>query len=140
MRKIALLAVLALAACGRDEARRPAEGGAEVADRVGAVTVAELAALLADGAAAPIDANNRATRERQGTIPGAVLLSGYRDYPITELPADRDTKLVFYCANEQCGASHEAAARAVRAGFTDVAVLTAGIAGWRGEGQRTQEL
>ena len=48
-------------------------------------------------------------------------------------------KVVFYCANEQCGASHKAAARAVLAGWSDVAVMPAGIAGWKNAGKPTDQ-
>lgn len=133
MVRLALLLVLALAACDRGE--RP-PSGADVT--LAEVSIDELAALLADGEAEPVDANGNATRARQGVIPGATLLSDYRRYAIGELPADKATKLVFYCANEQCGASHEAARRAVRAGYADVAVLPAGIAGWRGAGREVE--
>jgi len=143
--------IAALAGCDRGE-RAPAEQGAtrtaaadedaELAaaeQRVGTVSVDELASLLAAKRAQAIDANGAPTRSRMGVVPGATLLSSYRQYAMSELPADKATKLVFYCANEQCGASHHAAARAVRAGWTDVAVMSAGIAGWRNAGKPTDQ-
>jgi len=44
------------------------------------------------------DANPTSTREREGIIPGAHLLASL-DYDVDELPAKKDAKLVFYCAN-----------------------------------------
>ena len=44
------------------------------------------------------DANPTSTREREGIIPGALLLPSL-DYDVDELPAKKDAKLVFYCAN-----------------------------------------
>ena len=45
------------------------------------------------------DVNPPKLRESAGIIPGAHLLSG-RSFDVEkELPAARDTKLVFYCAN-----------------------------------------
>jgi rhodanese-related sulfurtransferase len=64
-----------------------------------------------------------------------VLLSDYELFSLSELPADKARPLVFYCANEHCGASHEAAKRARFAGHSDVKVLPAGIAGWAKAGK-----
>jgi rhodanese-related sulfurtransferase len=100
------------------------------------VTVGELSALRTAGKAVIVDANSAETRQKYGVIPGAVLLTHYADYDATrELPSDRSAKLVFYCANEKCMASHKAADRAVDAGYTDVSVLQAGIMGWKNAGQ-----
>lgn len=45
------------------------------------------------------DANPEATREREGVIPGAHMLSGLSYDAKAELPRAKDAKLVFYCAN-----------------------------------------
>ena len=99
--------------------------------------VDELAAWKARRADLTIcDANNEKTRQRFGVIPGAVLLSNYRDYdPGTELPGDRDATVVFYCHSEMCGAAGDAARKAVAAGHRDVRVLAPGIKGWADAGQ-----
>ena len=77
------------------------------------------------------DANSPKTRGRFGVIPGALLLSSYRDYaPAVELPSDKARKLVFYCHSEWCSAAADAARRAITAGHRDVVVLSAGIKGW----------
>ena len=63
------------------------------------------------------DANTAETRVRYGVIPGAILLSHYRDYDVSsELPANRAAKLVFYCHSPMCGAAGDAARAAVAAG------------------------
>lgn len=103
------------------------------------VTVAELASLTKDKKATPIDANSKQTREKDGVIPGAVMLTSSSQYELKELPADKASKLVFYCANQKCGASHAAAKRAMENGYTDVAVLPDGIAGWKSAGQATSK-
>jgi rhodanese-related sulfurtransferase len=89
--------------------------------------------------ATPVDANGKETRAKQGVIPGAVLLTSSSQYAVEELPKEKDAKLVFYCANEKCSASHKAAKRALENGYTDVAVLPEGIAGWKQAGQPTQK-
>ena len=80
------------------------------------------------------------TRETFGTIPGAVLLTSYSEYKLTELPKDKKSDLVFYCANNKCGASKMAAKRALEAGYKSVSVLPAGIMGWKDAGQKVSAL
>ncbi len=135
-----LLALLGTAGCskpssGSGEAAQGARGAA-----IATISVEELEARLARGECRAVDANGDATRKRLGVIPGAVLLSDYETFLLRELPADRSKGLVFYCANEHCGASEEAAARAITAGYTDVKVLPAGIAGWAKAGKQTAKL
>ncbi len=123
-------AALALAGCKRGVA------AAEVAE----LSVDDVAAQLSAGTCQVLDANGDPTRKRMGVIPGATLLTDYENYAPSELPADRSKTLVFYCVNEQCGASHAAALRARAVGYDKVAVLPAGIAGWRSAGKPTASL
>ena len=127
------------AGCSKDPTERAAPPQAAAAG-IPEVTVDELAAMLANAACVPVDANGARTRERQGVIPGAVLLTDSADYLPSELPGDKAKALVFYCANEACGASHEAAARARLAGHPNVRVLPVGIAGWKKAGKATQAI
>lgn len=122
----------AVAACDQGE-RKPA--AAEHATPIATVSVAELDGMLGQRAATPVDANGDVTRKKRGVIPGAVRLSDYETYLPAELPADKTRPLVFYCANEQCGASHTAAEKAIVAGHRDVRVLPAGILGWAAAGK-----
>jgi rhodanese-related sulfurtransferase len=133
-----LLGLAAVAGCSKPSSDRAAPGGKAAA--IPTITVDELDARLARGECRAVDANGTATRKRQGIIPGAVLLSDYETFLPSELPADKSKGLVFYCANEHCGASEEAAARALTAGYTDVKVLPAGIAGWAKAGKQTAKL
>lgn len=101
------------------------------------IHVADLAAAL-KSAKPPVvyDVNVESTREHVGVIPGARLLSSSSKYDVArELPADKKTPLVFYCANEMCTASHDAAEKALKAGYTDVSVMVDGIYGWKKAGQ-----
>lgn len=83
-----------------------------------------------------VDVNGDDTRTKDGIIPGAVLLTS-TEFGATELPAAKDAKLVFYCANTQCGASKMAAKRALGQGYADVWVLPEGIKGWKAAGNAT---
>jgi rhodanese-related sulfurtransferase len=101
------------------------------------IHVTDLAgALKSDQPPAVFDANNADTRAKYGVIPGAVLLKSYKRYSVKKvLPADKSKAVVFYCANTMCMASHGAAARAVKAGYTNVSVMADGIMGWKDAGQ-----
>ena len=102
------------------------------------LNVQELAQLREQKKAVVLDANDGQTRQKMGIIPGAKLLTSAVKYePAKELPASKSDKIVFYCASERCGASKQAAMRAIEAGYTDVAVLPQGIAGWKAAGQPT---
>lgn len=93
-----------------------------------------------DAKLAILDANNEKIRKEEGVIPGAKLLSSFKEYDLkTELPAEKDTTLVFYCANPKCMASHEAAERAVHEGYTHVSVMSDGIQGWKKAGQKADK-
>jgi len=65
------------------------------------IHVADLKALLAQrgNKVHVYDANIAATRDRFGTIPGAILLASDENYPLSVLPANKHATLVFYCAN-----------------------------------------
>lgn len=63
------------------------------------IAVADAAAQFLAKSATPVDANTPEYREGAGWVPGAVLLSDYLEYPVTELPADHDRPLVFYCTS-----------------------------------------
>ena len=91
------------------------------------------------GDCTPVDANGTETRKKMGVIPGAVLLSDSDTFNASELPADKARQLVFYCANTHCGASHEAADKAITAGYKNVKVLPEGIAGWVKAGKQVSQ-
>ncbi|MCC7382043.1 MAG: rhodanese-like domain-containing protein [Deltaproteobacteria bacterium] len=120
----AILAPAAALAC-EGEKHRPVQ----------TVDTHEGAKLSKEGKAVFVDANGAETRQKYGVIPGAVLLTSSSEFDVSkELPAKKDQKLVFYCANEKCGASKRAAERALDNGYVDVAVLPAGIMGWKQAG------
>lgn len=131
--------VALLPACSKSETT---SGGAtgEHAATVPTVTVDELDKMLANRECQAVDANGDGTRKKMGVIPGAVLLTDSDTFNPGELPADKAKPLVFYCANTHCGASHEAANKAITAGYTQVKVLPDGIAGWVKAGKKTNQI
>jgi hypothetical protein len=74
----------------------------EEPDNFQIIHVVDLAKLMADPSSKVqiFDANHPSTRENFGVIPGAHLLSSAGNYDVAkELPADKNARLVFYCAD-----------------------------------------
>jgi hypothetical protein len=95
MKSLPRLAVGVLLAAGLAVAAEPKE-------KFRLIEVPELEAMQKD-ARAPVtvlDANDVEFRQKNGVIPGAKLLSSFKDYDLKkELPANHDAPLVFYCSN-----------------------------------------
>jgi hypothetical protein len=72
-------------------------------DHFKVIHVADLAALRTDdnGGLAIYDANTAKVRAQYGKIPGATLLSSPGRYEPSELPPNKNVKLVFYCTNSR---------------------------------------
>lgn len=80
---------------------------------------------------AVFDVNAR-SRWAAAHLPGARHLDPEHFGP-GDLPADKDTQLVFYCSNFMCRKAPTAARRARAMGFANVRVMSAGIQGWLGD-------
>ena len=142
---ITRIAVIALGGCvllgckSSAEERSPAPAAAVETKEalIKQASVDEVAKFVKERTATVVDANGSETRQQFGVIPGAVLLTNHREFALSELPAAKSNKLVFYCGGTMCRASDKAASRAVAAGYTDVSVLRDGIKGWKAAGQPT---
>ncbi len=96
MRKMLLAACLAVAVV--PGCTKSSDGGTAEKDvKIPQITVDQLDKDLAAKTATPVDCNGDSTRKHMGTIPGAILISDEEKFAATELPADKTTKLVFYC-------------------------------------------
>jgi rhodanese-related sulfurtransferase len=113
---------------------RPGKPGG---DSVKIVSVPEVAHFVEEKSAVIYDANGAETRQKYGVVPGAILLTNHKDYPLSELPPEKSKQLVFYCGGTACRASDTAAERAAGAGYTNVSVMREGIKGWATAGQKT---
>ena len=95
MTRIPLLAAGALLATGVAVAAVPKE-------KFRMIEVSDLESMQKDSKSSPtlLDANDAEFRQENGVIPGAKLLSSFDRYDLAkELPADKNTSLVFYCAD-----------------------------------------
>jgi rhodanese-related sulfurtransferase len=70
-------------------------------------------------------------------IPGARHLD-HESFVESDLPAERDHALVFYCSNPLCRKAPLAARRARKMGYSEIHVLAAGITGWLAAGLPTE--
>jgi rhodanese-related sulfurtransferase len=133
MRTISILTLaLGLFACSPSASTtanaEPATSGSEAAAHFSQISVAEVESGLAAQNLAVFDANHRETYDEHH-VPGATWVD-YDEVSAEQLPENHDAHLVFYCANEQCSASHVAAERAAELGYPNVSVMGAGIQGW----------
>ena len=75
-----------------------------------------------------IDFNSRQSWAK-AHVPGALNLDPV-NYTAADLPADKQSGLVFYCSNPMCRKAPNAARRAKALGYANVKVMSAGITGW----------
>ena len=100
------------------------------------ISVGDASKALQSGALA-VDANSESTREENGTVPDAIILTSSYKYELAQLPEDKSKGLIFYCSNTNCTASDAAAERASTNGYQNVHVMREGIKGWKDAGKAT---
>ncbi|MBI3514838.1 MAG: caspase family protein [Proteobacteria bacterium] len=113
-------------------------------DRAKTITTVELVALL-KGASPPVLIDVLDANERHNTLPtswwwrAAGIHGLEQEAALTELMQallagavpKRDTAIVFFCLSSRCWLSHNAALRAIGAGYTNVYWYRGGIEAWR---------
>jgi rhodanese-related sulfurtransferase len=78
-----------------------------------------------------VDARPKQKKYDKGHITGAISIPDtYFDKYKDQLPAEKDTLLVFYCGGYKCKLSHKSAKKAIDLGYTNVKVFDAGYPGW----------
>ena len=115
-----------------NEANEAKEAPAEIPE----ISVEDADKAIQAGAFA-VDANSASTREKNGTVPGAIILTSSYKYDLAQLPEDKSKDLIFYCSNTNCTASDSAAERASTHGYEKVHVMREGIKGWKDAGKPT---
>jgi len=83
----------------------------------------KLQQMIHAGGVTVLDARSQ-DQYNAGHIQGAVLFAN------DVLPADKNAPVVFYCGSVRCPASHNAAKKALKLGYTNVMVYKDGWAGW----------
>lgn len=118
-------------------ATEPAPNDAPAATaEISEISVDDASKALESGAIA-VDANSASTREKNGTVPNAIILTSSYKYDLAQLPEDKSQNLIFYCSNTNCTASDAAAERASSNGYEKVSIMREGIKGWKDAGKPT---
>jgi rhodanese-related sulfurtransferase len=102
------------------------------------LSISEVSALIGGQEKLHLFDSNPVERYNAGHLPGAVWLR-YDAVEVGNLPPDKEARLVFYCANELCTASHTAARSALGFGYTNVFIMPAGITGWEKAGMPVEK-
>jgi rhodanese-related sulfurtransferase len=92
------------------------------------VSIDAVESLLTDPSVRIFDAKSRQNYEKNH-VPGAVNLA-FDALSEKSLPANKQTTVIFYCMNEMCSASVEAACKASSLGYSKVMHMASGIQGW----------
>ncbi len=101
------------------------------------ISIADLKQAIADKKVTVIDVNG-SDSYKAGHIPTAIDYATAEATLAKSLPADKGALVVAYCGSPKCGAYAKAAKKAKELGYTNVKHLSAGIAGWKEAGEKTE--
>jgi len=90
----------------------------------------DVLAAATDKTAVIIDANSPDSY-KAGHVPGALSFAAIKSDLVASLPADKNTLIIAYCGNPQCGAYLRAAKAAQKLGYTNIKHMADGIDGWK---------
>lgn len=102
------------------------------------VSISEVAKLAESKKAVIIDVNGTKSYN-QGHVPGALDYAAIKSDLASALPKDKNTLIIAYCGNPRCKAYQSAANAAQKLGYKNVKHMSAGIAGWKEAGQKTEK-
>lgn len=100
------------------------------------ISITELKTVIANKKATIIDVNG-SDSYKSGHIPGAIDFTATKDLAAA-LPKDKNALIVAYCGGPKCSAYKQAATAAEKLGYKNVKHLSAGIAGWKDAGEKTE--
>ena len=101
------------------------------------ISIADLKKAIAEKKVVVIDVNG-SNSYAKGHIPGAVDFASTGGDLSSALPSDKDTLVVAYCGGPSCSAYKKAAQKAADLGYTNVKHLSAGISGWKKQGEQLE--
>ena len=79
-----------------------------------------------------VDSRPKEGKYDKGHIPTAISIPDtYFEKMTTLLPTKKDALLVFYCGGFDCVLSHKSASKAIKMGYTNVKVFSAGYPAWQ---------
>ena len=102
------------------------------------VSIKEVRTLSESKKAVIIDVNGTESYNK-GHVPGALNWAAIKNDLESTLPKDKNTTIVAYCGNPKCQAYQAAAKAASKLGYKNVKHMSAGIAGWKEAGEKTEK-
>ena len=102
------------------------------------LSIKELKTSIESKQVTVIDVNGTESFEK-GHIPGAIDFEANEEKLATLLPKDKNALIVAYCGGPKCMAYKQAAKKAEALGYKNVKHLSAGIAGWKEAGEKTEK-
>ena len=102
------------------------------------ISITEVKALTESKNAVIIDVNGSESYKK-GHIPGALDFDVVKAKLASVLPQDKKALVVAYCGGPKCNAYQAAAKAAAKLGYKNVKHMSAGIAGWKDAGQKTEK-
>ncbi len=101
------------------------------------ISIADLKKAIAEKKVVVIDVNG-SNSYAKGHIPGAVDFASTGGDLSSALPSNKDALVVAYCGGPSCSAYKKAAQKAADLGYTNVKHLSAGISGWKKQGEQLE--
>ena len=101
------------------------------------ITINEVKAAIKSQKAVIIDVNGTESYDK-GHVPTALNFETIEGKLAQTLPKDKNTLIIAYCGNPRCGAYQAAAKAASKLGYKNVKHMSAGIAGWKTAGEKTE--
>jgi rhodanese-related sulfurtransferase len=102
------------------------------------VSIKEVKKLSESKKAVIIDVNGTESYNK-GHVPGALDYAAIKGDLAAKLPKDKNALIVAYCGNPKCQAYQAAAKAATQLGYKNVKHMSAGIAGWKEAGEKTEK-
>ena len=102
------------------------------------ISVKEVKALTESKKATIIDVNGTESYNK-GHVPTALNYADIKDDLASKLPKDKNALIVAYCGNPKCQAYQAAAKAASKLGYKNIKHMSAGIAGWKEAGEKTEK-
>ena len=102
------------------------------------ISITEVKALSDSKKAVIIDVNGTDSYKK-GHIPGALNFETVSGRLAKVLPKDKQSLIVAYCGGPKCKAYQAAATAAEKLGYKNIKHMSAGIAGWKDAGEKTEK-
>lgn len=102
------------------------------------ISIKEVKSLSESKKATIIDVNGTESYNA-GHVPGALDYTAIKSDLASKLPKDKNALIVAYCGNPKCQAYQAAASAATKLGYKNVKHMSAGIAGWKEAGMKTEK-